>query len=615
MKTRCRVGDESFQPLTGGAEALADEEAGEFTSATTGTVRESAAGLGEGSYLFDSGARTCVREGARRKSVSALLRIVRCLLTESPEWLKLARDEPPSALLYLDRLHAQIRLLAEAIIAIHGQLPDARADDGAWESADRSGAWDAAAMDDGLPPNLSAWVGARRSWEGALAQERPQHEEIERVTRWLAMATSELGGRARKAHRSLVAGSGSPGTDSLAAAVSALAQGAEARQSELMRARIAASLPASRQKPSWEETTQTGHIGHEAGTDQSLERTAKPPSMGCGEEEGCGAASTACDCPGCAAQAESPGGQRSWVHQHPASVPWVKPRSGLEVVGHFKLESRLGEGGMGTVWKAVQMVTGKRFALKFIKPTQDSVGERAVARFRREARALALASHPHIVRIHDVLELEDGLPMIVMDLLDGESLRKRLDRERRLTLPQVAQVLCPVLSAVASVHAAGMVHRDLKPENIFLARGPADSLVPKVVDFGIAKLGAQLGSEEDTGSPAGDSGVLGTIHYGAWEQVSGQKEIDHRVDVWSMGCVIYECLAGRRPIVGDNRSQIIRALWQDAIVPLAELLPDLPSEVLCLVSRMLTKNRDQRLQDLDEARRVLRVHADIRNPA
>src|SRR5215510_7676593 len=210
----------------------------------------------------------------------------------------------------------------------------------------------------------------------------------------------------------------------------------------------------------------------------------------------------------------------------------------------YRLERVIGRGGMGVVWAAEDIVTQQRNALKFLK---DGVGDPdAPRRFLREARAASAVRHPNVVRTLDVLELEDGSPVLVMELLEGESLREMLRREQKIPLGELAEILVPVVSAVGTAHALGIVHRDLKPENIFLSRGPAGERVVKILDFGIAKLTA-LDGEAMRSTGITTSTVLGTPAYMAPEQVFGESDLDHRADIWALGLLLYQCLSGVLP--------------------------------------------------------------------
>jgi eukaryotic-like serine/threonine-protein kinase len=280
---------------------------------------------------------------------------------------------------------------------------------------------------------------------------------------------------------------------------------------------------------------------------------------------------------------------------------------GTVIAERYRLERKIGEGGMGEVWAAVHALTRKSVALKVLKGEKAERSD-VVHRFFREARAASAVRHPNVVQIHDML-VHDGAPVMVMDLLEGESLSDFQDRQPRFALPDLATLLVPVISAVAAAHARGIVHRDLKPENIFLSRRPDGILDPKVLDFGIAKLGAREGEAEQTAALTRTGSMLGTPYYMAPEQVFGQSDVDRRVDVWAIGIIIYECLAGRRPFRGENFGQVFRAITFDEAVPLEEVRPDLPEDVTRIVARMLVKSRDERCPDLSEPLAVLARHA------
>ncbi|MFT3764611.1 MAG: protein kinase [Minicystis sp.] len=277
---------------------------------------------------------------------------------------------------------------------------------------------------------------------------------------------------------------------------------------------------------------------------------------------------------------------------------------GTLIGGRYRLERLLGRGGMGEVWAAKHTVTRRDVALKFLN-VDGSVMPQMRRRFMREARAATAVSHPNVIQIHDLFELENETPVMVMDLLAGEPLGDKLAREGSLSVEDTARILLPVVSAVGSAHALGIVHRDLKPENIFLVRSAEGESEVKVLDFGIAKLGSSMELGQ-TGAVTGTGAVLGTPYYMALEQAYGEKDIDHRADIWSLGVVMYECLAGRRPIEGDNFGQIVKFLTHGTIPPLAEIAPRVPVDLDQLVARMLQRAREDRPQDLREVLTVLR---------
>ncbi len=283
-------------------------------------------------------------------------------------------------------------------------------------------------------------------------------------------------------------------------------------------------------------------------------------------------------------------------------IDWLAP--GQQIAERYQLERLLGEGGMGQVWAATHLITRKRVALKFLKAS-GRTRETMVRRFMREARAVSAVNHPNVVAVHDLLELEDGTPVMVMDLLRGVSLAARLAQVKRLELGELSTILVPVISAVGTAHAAGIVHRDLKPDNIMLHTGPDGRIEPKVLDFGIAKLSATEGEAAATAHLTNTGAVLGTPYYMAPEQVFGEKDIDQRADVWAMGVIIYECLAGVRPVQGDNFGQLFKAIATGRIAPLESVAPHVPVEITELVARMVERDRARRCADLREAYTVL----------
>ncbi|MBI4703389.1 MAG: serine/threonine protein kinase [Deltaproteobacteria bacterium] len=274
------------------------------------------------------------------------------------------------------------------------------------------------------------------------------------------------------------------------------------------------------------------------------------------------------------------------------------------IAGRYRLERLLGKGGMGQVWAATHEVTGRRHALKFLNVAEAS--EELRQRFLREARAASLVGHANVIAIHDVFELEDRTPVMVMDLLEGETLAGKLRRQGRLSLPEAAEIMLPVLQAVAAAHAHAVVHRDLKPDNVFLLAAERGSDRVRVLDFGIAKV---VAPEGEPGSVTGAGQVLGTPRYMAPEQCLGEPDIDQRADVWALGAILYEALGGRVPAEGRNVADVVRQLMDGAIVPLGELAPELPAEIASLVMRMLSWQRDERPADLREVAEALAPHA------
>jgi eukaryotic-like serine/threonine-protein kinase len=277
----------------------------------------------------------------------------------------------------------------------------------------------------------------------------------------------------------------------------------------------------------------------------------------------------------------------------------------------YRLDALLGEGGMGAVWAATHTVTRQRVALKMLK-NRPSLRQDHRRRFWREARAASAVQHPNVVRIHDLFEIEDETLVMVMDLLTGQTLGQLLRAKGQLPLEEIASYLVPAVSAVGTAHALGIVHRDLKPDNIFLVDS-GGSVEVRVLDFGIAKLsGAEEGvAMADTITNTG--AMLGTPYYMSPEQGMGERDVDHRTDIWSFGVILFEALAGARPVEGENLGQVIKRLMSEAILPLDAVVLDLPREITTLVGRMLSRSRATR-PHLTEVQAVLERHTKARAP-
>lgn len=248
---------------------------------------------------------------------------------------------------------------------------------------------------------------------------------------------------------------------------------------------------------------------------------------------------------------------------------------------------------MGTVWAATHAVTGRAFALKVLverRARDDSAKKRLL----REAKAACATKHPAILPIDDVIELEDGSHALVMDLLSGESLRARLEREGRIAPATVRALFAPVVEALEAAHAAGVVHRDLKPDNLFVVDGKE----MRILDFGVAKV-----ETEDASGLTSTGAMLGTPYYMAPEQAFGEDCIDAQADVWSLGVVLFECLAGTRPTQGANLGQVLKLMNSGTLPRLQSLAPETPPALAEVVDRMLSKERAARpsLREVEEA--------------
>lgn len=271
------------------------------------------------------------------------------------------------------------------------------------------------------------------------------------------------------------------------------------------------------------------------------------------------------------------------------------------ISGKYRLGPLLGEGGMGVVYAATHLVTGKDVALKLLRPGRRVKTEADAARAReralREARASVAVRDPRVLGIDDVLDHDDAL-VLVMERLHGETLRARLDREKKLPYAVARPLLVELAEAVLAAHEAHVVHRDLKPDNVFLLASPKSASGPcevRVLDFGIAKWMADDDPEAPSPPPLTTTGaMLGTPMYMSPEQAFGERDVDTRADAWAFGVVAFEVLAGERPVTGDNLGQVLKAIATGTRPPLAERDTDAPVHVCHAVDRLLVSDRDAR---------------------
>ncbi|MEP6706415.1 MAG: serine/threonine-protein kinase [Pyrinomonadaceae bacterium] len=265
-------------------------------------------------------------------------------------------------------------------------------------------------------------------------------------------------------------------------------------------------------------------------------------------------------------------------------------------IGHYEIVTLLGEGGMGEVYLAEDTKLGRKVALKFL-PSYFTKDEERLRRFAQEARAASALNQPNILTIHEIGEA-DGHRFIATEFIDGETLRQRL-ASGPLKLGEALNIAEQVASALATAHAEGIIHRDIKPENIMLRR---DALV-KVLDFGLAKLTEQKqsGPEDATRELVQTSvgAVMGTVGYMSPEQARGLA-VDARTDIWSLGVVLYEMLAGSAPFAGETSSDVLVEILEREPKSLESFSTGTPESLDWIVTKALTKNRDDRYQTARE---------------
>jgi Tol biopolymer transport system component len=256
----------------------------------------------------------------------------------------------------------------------------------------------------------------------------------------------------------------------------------------------------------------------------------------------------------------------------------------------------LGSGGMGEVWLAIEVRLGRKVALKLL-PADVTRDASRVLRFEQEARAASRLSHPNLCTIHALGETPDGLRYIAMEYIEGETLRQRLTTTR-LSIRMALDIAIQTAAALSTAHASGIVHRDIKPENVMLR---PDGFV-KVLDFGLAKLApspAEIAGTESTRLKTETGVVVGTAAYMSPEQARAQ-EVDARTDIWSLGVVLYELVAGRSPFAAASGTEVLAAILDREPPPLVRFEPDTPAELQRILTKCLRKERALRYQVIQD---------------
>ncbi len=271
---------------------------------------------------------------------------------------------------------------------------------------------------------------------------------------------------------------------------------------------------------------------------------------------------------------------------------------GTTLGAKYRLERLLGAGGMGGVYAAKPLAGGDAVAIKVLSVADPAARERIAKRFAREARAVSALNSPHIVTVFDA-GTEGDRPWLAMELLEGEDLGQRIRRESHLSVRDAVHLAAQILVALGSAHEQGIVHRDLKPDNVFITPRPDDPLHCKLLDFGMSKLLAVDGQTLALALTKKGMAV-GTPFYMAPEQARAMDDVDGRVDLWALGAILFECLAGRPPFIGPTQEQVLIALCTTDAPDVRALRPGVPSPVAKLIKRALIRDRKDRFGSVAE---------------
>ncbi|MBI5535566.1 MAG: serine/threonine protein kinase [Deltaproteobacteria bacterium] len=278
----------------------------------------------------------------------------------------------------------------------------------------------------------------------------------------------------------------------------------------------------------------------------------------------------------------------------------MRPQVGEVINGKYRLVRLIGEGGMGSVFEARHEYLGSAVALKFLDP---DLARRPglVARFLQEARVSASVRSAHVVLVSDVDQSSNGLPYLVMELLEGESLQRMLSRSGRLPVNSALDIAVQMLNGLEAAHTAHIVHRDLKPDNVFVVPTRQGPLI-KLLDFGIAKLRV---SEEFQKGLTRPGVLMGTPEYMAPEQAFSADTADHRADIYSLGVILFEMITGRRPVAGDDPRIMAANVMAGKVPSMLDIDPSVPPGLSAIAQRAMAGRTADRFADAGQMRDAL----------
>jgi eukaryotic-like serine/threonine-protein kinase len=272
------------------------------------------------------------------------------------------------------------------------------------------------------------------------------------------------------------------------------------------------------------------------------------------------------------------------------------PSLGTVIADKYRIEELIARGGMGAVYMATHLVSGKKVALKWMLPSLGQLPG-AKERFVREACATARIEHPNVIDIYDVGN-DRGSVYLVMELLRGETLAEYLQRTPTVSTGEAISLIMPALRGVAAAHAHDVIHRDLKPDNIFLCRSAeGEPREPRVLDFGISKVGT---GDDPRLSLTRSGAVMGTPYYMSPEQVRGANQVDERGDIYAFGVILYEMLTGQRPFEAETYNQLILKIATEDPAPILELNPAIDRRLALVIERAMARDPRERFSTIEE---------------
>lgn len=279
------------------------------------------------------------------------------------------------------------------------------------------------------------------------------------------------------------------------------------------------------------------------------------------------------------------------------SLPGIGP--GVLIAGKYEVLEEIATGGMGVVYLAQQAGLNRTVAIKLMRASVAGSVDAAI-RFTREARIAAQLASPHIVNVLDIGLTEDGLPFIVMEHLKGHDLEHHLSKKGPLAIDEATDLVRQICRGLYEAHNHGIVHRDLKPGNIFLVSESSGGHRAVLLDFGVSKMTSQseVGLTQ-TGM------IMGSPRYMSPEQLADSKSVDHRSDIWSLGVILYEVLAGIPPYKSTTLVQLVAEILQGTPQPLRELRPDIPASLAAIVERCMRREPEQRFESADALSQAL----------